>query len=123
MKHLKSLYESFEWWKLEPKLNVVDSNITLADSHDLLVKSDGNNLFVIYFPNTNVSFNASLTGLVNGEKYTAKWFNPRTGVNENLQNDLYVNNQKILLPVRPSQDDWLLILNKKQPDTNSGVKY
>ena len=123
MKHLKSLYESLEWWKLEPKLNVVDSNITLADSHDLLVKSDGNNLFVIYFPNTNVSFNASLTGLVNGEKYTAKWFNPRTGVNENLQNDLYVNNQKILLPVRPSQDDWLLILNKKQPDTNSGVKY
>ncbi|RLE26171.1 MAG: hypothetical protein DRJ61_18590 [Acidobacteria bacterium] len=122
MKHLKSLYESLEWWKLVPRLNSIDSNITLGDSQDVLVKSDTDNLFVIYFPNTTVSFNASLTGLTNGEKYAAKWFNPRTGVEQNLPNDLYVNNQKILLPVRPSQDDWFIILNKKHKPVEFHVR-
>ena len=108
MKILKSVYESCEWWKLEPKLNVIDSSI----NQEIPVKADGNKLFVIYFPDTYINFYASLTGLTNGDKYKAKFFNTRTGEKENLQTTFLVNNKRILLPERPSKEDWILILNK-----------
>ena len=108
MQHLRAAFESVAWWKLEPALGIVDP------PGDVLVKADGIDSLVLYFPpNAMVAPGARLTHMRDGNSYTAEWFNPRTGERTNLEPGLVVQRDRLPLPPRPNEEDWVLILRRK----------
>jgi hypothetical protein len=79
-----------------------------------LVKADGVDSLVLYFPpNATVAPSARLTHMRDGNSYTAEWFNPRTGERTILEPGLVVQRDRLSLPPRPNEEDWVLILRRK----------
>jgi len=114
MEHLKKCYESVEWWKLEPRPDAIKTTGKLEESERILTKADGENLFVIYFPRNTQNVKATLTGYQQQTEvavYSVLLFNPRTGSVKEL-NQIQMIDGELLLPQRPSDEDWLIILRK-----------
>ncbi len=119
MAHLKKCYESVEWWKLEPRPDVVKTAEELKEHQRILTKADGDRVFVIYFPRNTQSIKATLTGLkqqTEAAVYSVELFNPRTSSVEEL-NRIAVTESELALPNRPSAEDWLFILRELTTDS------
>lgn len=107
LQHLRACYESVAWWKLEPALGVIEP------PGDVLVKADGVNTLLLYFPaGARVSPSASLVRMPEGGGYLAEWFDPRTGQRTRLEAALTVKNDRLSLPHRPDEQDWMLVLKR-----------
>ena len=114
MRHLRSCYESVEWWKLKPKPTAVETDSPLAEMQRILTKADGDTIFLIYFPRRMpAGTKPRLTGVATGSTYSALWFDPRTGKKASLKQALTVHDDKLRLPRKPDERDWMLILRKK----------
>ncbi len=108
LQHLRACYESVAWWKLEPALAAVEP------PGDVLVKADGVNTLLLYFPaGAKVSPSASLVRMPEGGSYLAEWFDLRTGKGAKLEVALTVKNDRLPLPHRPDEQDWMLVLKRK----------
>jgi len=115
LQHLRACYESVAWWKLEPSLGAVEP------AGDVLVKADGTNVLLLYFlDGGNVSPNAYLSRMPEGGRYSAEWFDPRTGNRTKLESALVVQRERLrlLLPRRPDAQDWMLILKRTSEKKN-----
>jgi hypothetical protein len=120
MRILREVYESAQWWTLEPRPKAIKPSPALPERLRVLVKADGDKLFVVYFPDGLKPDTAlRLTGATPDARFTAQWVNLRTGekspagrsagaagsVTTNPTGDL-------ALPARPDDQDWVLILSK-----------
>ncbi len=104
MGRLRDFYEGLEWWELEPTTGV-PSNLRL------LVKSDGYNTILVWFPaGATYSTGTLLPGTAySGASYVATWFNPRTGATSGA-GTIVVSSPGLELPARPDSSDWMLLL-------------
>lgn len=110
MQHLRAVYESVEWWRLKPRVGAVPGS-------EVLVKADADRAFVLYFAASGKAPAACKLGKIpSGTRYTAAWFDPRTGRTTRLADPLVVREEGLTLPQRPDQDDWLLILTRASPE-------
>lgn len=104
MQHLRTCYESVDWWRLEPRVGAVPGT-------DIVVRSDADRVFLLYYVSGGKApTGCQLTGMPGGARYTAAWFDPRTGRTSRLDAPLIVGEQGLGLPLRPDREDWLLIL-------------
>jgi hypothetical protein len=112
MRHLRTVYESVEWWKLEPRPGAVTVEGKLKDATRPLAKSDGDAAHVVWFPmGSGAKSPASLA--CGGGPYAATWFDPRTGKREPLAAPLPVADGACALPARPDEEDWILVMKEK----------
>ena len=115
LQFLRQCYESVEWWQLEPQPGAI------RDHSDILVKSQSDKVFVVWFPaGVTVAEDARLFGArYDGATYTGEWFDPRTGTRTVLK-PIRVQARGLILPNRPSEQDWVLILRHRsggKPDS------
>jgi hypothetical protein len=108
MRHLRSFYESVEWWKMEPW----DARHV---SGDALVKSDGYSMVTAYLGRTSVDRGSiALSGLPDGASFSYEWFDPRTGSYAGATGVVAARHRELMLPNAPSRDDWLLRLRARR---------
>jgi hypothetical protein len=107
LQHLRACYESVQWWKLEPALGAIDPPA------EILVKADGTDTLLLYFPpGAKVSPSACLVRMPEDAHYRAEWFDPRTGKRTALSAALAVQHSRLLLPRRPDEQDWMLLVKR-----------
>lgn len=108
LEHLRSCYESVCWYRLVPRPNAI------VPRGDVLVKADGDHTFLLYYVDQGaVSDEAELQGASPGGEYLAMWFDPRTGMRRVMQEILTAGAKGLLLPKRPDERDWMLILERR----------
>lgn len=106
MLHLRSCYESVDWWRLEPRVGAVPGN-------DILVKADQTRTFLLYFiAGGKRRADSRLIRVPAGSRFTAVWFDPRTGQQTDVSGGLLADQQGLLLPAPPDMQDWMLVLRQ-----------
>lgn len=114
MGHMRRVYESVDWWKLEPRPGAVTAagNLTERESKQVLAKAFEDRLFLIYIP-SDIEPDSELTlqGTSNRLRYNMTWFNPRDGKFEQIPRRLNGSPGKLLLPSRPDDHDWVLVMS------------
>ncbi|MBN1349576.1 DUF4038 domain-containing protein [candidate division KSB1 bacterium] len=115
--HFKNLYTSLEWWKLTPRFD--DRNWgAFFDPARSLLSSDKQKTFVVFFFSDS-KLTGTLKNLDTSAVYLAKWFNPRDG-HYTLIDTLRQGSAAWLIPQRPTQADWILLV-KKIPSDPAGI--
>ena len=110
MGHMRRFFEGMDWWRLVPDIGktpffVPDGNVAYACA------SIGRSRYVLYFHDRKAVRTGSLRGTMEDVKYSARWFNPRTGVyGERFTLPDPVNGLR-RLPPKPDLEDWALDVN------------
>ncbi len=137
MAYMKTFYESVDWWKTQPRPGAVEMAIPLGDSltplarselqghrpsypflgdsFQPLARSDGDTLYIIWFPEGSDAKAAATLILMNNQRqfhYHAQWFNPRTGKHAFPVQTLPATYGICSLPKRPDDYDWVLLLTR-----------
>ncbi len=142
MAYMKTFYESIAWWKTQPRPGAVELATTLipltplarsnlqghhpsypflGDSFQPLARSDGDELYVIWFPEGCDAKAMATLVLMNNQHqfhYHARWFNPRTGKYRPRTQLVAATYGICTLPERPDDYDWILLLIR--PDDTTG---
>jgi hypothetical protein len=107
MKHLKTLFDSLEWWTLRPALELITDQPGRADPTRFVAaaQSEDKSWAIVYIP---VGGSIAVhTGSIKGAAL-AKWFNPRLGE--------WCAAEKLTAPDQtfrtPDSDDWILWIGK-----------
>jgi hypothetical protein len=106
--HLRSLFDSVEWWRLCPAPNLIAASGETLPREQFVVAacSEAADLAIVYIPaEGQVSLN--LEGMQ--PDLRAVWMNPRTGQRHNAAANSINGSQ--LSFVTPEPGDWVLILN------------
>jgi hypothetical protein len=106
--HVRALFESIAWWRLQPAPEMVVDNPGQTDPalHIAAARSPEGDLALVYLPTE-----APIT-LTGGSGLQAEWFNPRTG--DRTPTDLPQEGGTIrVLP--PTAGDWVLLLRATKP--------
>jgi hypothetical protein len=117
MQILRNLYESVEWWNLEPRSEALIFKGSTApdDPYQPTAKAYADDsLYVLYFPQ-NADPNAAYDLLLRTTdqlSFKAKWVDPQTGANTSMSSPLSALAGSCALPSRPSSEDWVLVLTK-----------
>lgn len=115
MGHMKKLYQSVDWWRLQPRPDAVVS-LTRKLNSDILVKADRTDTYVVYFSaGMPPSDRALLKGTDSTATYTCIWFDPRRGEFITAPSRPERDSRFLFLPTRPSEGDWILLLKKNGP--------
>ncbi len=115
MAYLKNFYEAFSWWKTLPRPGALVTPTHLDNIHQPLVRSDGDALHVVWFPeggNPKAAISLKLNNKLHRIYYNARWFNPSTGKSETHSQPLTGVNGICELPARPDGYDWILLLKR-----------
>lgn len=116
MGHMRRLYESVDWWKLEPRPGAVTANGKLPESRQVLVKAFEDDIFLIYIPpDIDPDRELTLQGTRDHLQYNMTWFNPRVGKFEQIPRQMQGASGKLLLPSRPDGQDWGLVVRAEEP--------
>jgi hypothetical protein len=94
--HMVDFFTSFEWWKLDPHDELVDSG-------DFCLAEPGR-LYVVYLPMAG-----KVTVKLEPGHYQATWFNARSGKSTTLP---VANGPKWTSPAAPDSGDWALLLKR-----------
>lgn len=112
MQYLRELYESVEWWKLEPQPGAVRVFSFSNFMMNPLASADVGNMYVVYFSRgLSADLNAYLR-VPDATPYQASWFNPRTGETTALDAQFAGQDGEVTLPDRPDTEDWVLVLKR-----------
>jgi len=114
MTHLRALYASVPWWKLEPRPDALRVEGLCTYMMQPLVKAASDDVYVIYFgrglqPDVSVS----LLDVDRRASYAAEWFDPRTGAVTPLTEQFELADGGLELPTRPDAQDWVLVMRKQ----------
>jgi len=117
MQYLRALYESVNWWELEPLSNGVTrvDGIVDPDWYQPRAKAKLDDVYLIWFP-YGVDGNASYTlqrQSAGQRTFTAQWFDPQTGT-VTPAGPVSCTVAICGLPSRPNSDDWVLVLTGEQ---------
>jgi hypothetical protein len=118
MQILRNLYESVEWWKLEPRFGALTPVGTDSpdDPWKPWAKGDGDSLYIIYFPegaDPTTVYELHLQAAAQ-QNFNAKWFDPQTGTTTPLAGSIGCAAGACSLPTRPDNGDWILVLTAAQ---------
>jgi hypothetical protein len=110
MTYLKTFFETYAWYKLQPSQDVVVNNTTHFISTS---KAKDNSFLIVYIPNGGtVTIN---TSQFNSTVAKAYWFNPRMG--NYIKIGLLSNTkEQVFKPPFDKErgNDWVLLITKKQ---------
>ncbi|MGC8625719.1 MAG: DUF4038 domain-containing protein [Phycisphaerae bacterium] len=151
MAYMKNFYGSISWWKTQPRPGAVEMAINpdaswerldlggrpptypfLGNSFQPLVRSDGDDLHIIWFPEGSGAKTAARLKLTHNTqpiRYHARWFNPRTGKSRKIVSSIPGIHGICPLPARPDDYDWVLLLlrletfNMLKPTHSKTAKY
>ncbi len=111
MKHLRTLMEMFEWWRLEPHREAV----TTEQANSVYCAAIPGNVYVIYI--TGGAAPAPVMAHIlerSGETYDGRWFNPRTGEWSEAEGAYSgYGCGWMWRTTTPDQEDWVLTLVKR----------
>lgn len=109
MSFVQQCYRKHEWWKLKPRPDAVEHH------PKLLTKSIDSDVFYIWYPvKVSIRGNARLQGTYpEGAVYTGEWFNVRDGSSIPINEITVGSDNKLVLPVKPDNNDWMLILSHR----------
>lgn len=113
MQHLKACYESVAWWKLTPRPDAITCPSATTDATRPLDKSDGDAVHLIWFPQGSGKTSDATLTLVNTSEiksYHGTWFDVRSGKRTDVTTPIAGKKGQCLLPERPDDKDWMLIL-------------
>jgi uncharacterized protein DUF4038/collagenase-like protein with putative collagen-binding domain len=115
MQYLRKLYESVEWWTLEPRYDgVARTDGTAAeDWFQPRAKAKGDELYLVWFPyghDASAAYTLRRQS-IEQETFDAKWFDPQTGV-FTVREPVSCAGADCELPSRPNSADWVLVLTK-----------
>lgn len=134
MTYLKDFFTGIDWTALSPSATAITWNgapaATNVDAPYQKANQD-NSLIVAYLPSTTAVYTGTVNGLSQGDTYTAKWFNTRTGTYTTISSNFSPNSAgQWSVPSQPSfSADWALLIYKttnkvEQPVANiSGGSY
>lgn len=110
-------FRGLDWWKLTPRFgDPAWSN--LGSGGDDLLASDANKSYVALFTSAG-----TLTGTIRkldpDHYYAGEWFNPRTGQRTSVGTRLEAPGGDLVLPERPSAEDWVLSVERGGPIGNA----
>ena len=119
MRPLRSFLTKYSWWRLEPHRDwlLVDGRpcplptaTDLTPPHCTTIPGE---LCIVYIPRGNASRALKLINL-NGSRYQASWFDPRTGETMPI-GDVSAGSAEwsILQRPAPTDEDWVLCLEKQ----------
>jgi hypothetical protein len=111
--YMHNFFDSFEWWKLVPCFDDPEAKHIKITNGLYSAAAIDNKIYVIYLYNKGASNSGnSLMGLAAGNTYTAKWFNPRTGVYLNIEDNVKGtgSNSAWQIPPKPDENDWVLFV-------------
>ena len=113
MQYLRALYESVNWWELEPLPDgmVRTDGTAVEDWYQPRAKAKGDEVYLIWFPYGSDG-NAAYTlrrQASSSRTFNAKWFDPQTGL---FATALPVScaATECAVPARPDNADWVLVL-------------
>jgi hypothetical protein len=110
MQILRNLYESVEWWNLEPRSEalIFKGSTALDDPYQPTAKAYADDsLYVLYFPQNadpNTAYDLLLR-TTDQLSVKAKWVDPQTGANTSMSSPLSALAGSCALPSRPSSED------------------
>ncbi len=119
--HIRKFFEGFDWWKLEPRPDLLvippelpsdakpregraSSAPTLKGEPMLLATPDRR--YVVYLPR-----GGSATVKLDGDGYSARWFNPRKG---QFAGKILAASGQWTSPLSPDAEDWVLLLERRK---------
>ncbi|MBP5661630.1 MAG: DUF4038 domain-containing protein [Clostridia bacterium] len=106
--YMKHFFEVLpDWTKLVPRFDNAQYADFAASSDKYIASTDDGHTVVCCFLNQDTSTGTVLK-LAAGQTYTALWFNPLTG--KFLPADVQVSGSTAVLPPKPNQEDWALVL-------------
>lgn len=108
MQYITEFYTSIEWWKLIPRFTD-PSWCTVSDGENVIVKSSGVSTYVAYFTSSGTS--CTFRNMSDSTPYVASWFNPRNGSSTLINSNVRSVNGSWTAPSKPTNEDWLLLLN------------
>jgi hypothetical protein len=112
MTYLYNFYTALDWWKLEPRFRD-PSWAKLANPEQIILKSDGNQVYVVHFGNITTK-TGLLKNMQPGASYTAKWFDPRKGEYTEISTSVQPSsNGEWEMPPKPDEQDWVLLMVKR----------
>ncbi len=120
LSHLRQCYESVAWWKLVPRPDAVELSGKASDATRPLVKSEGDAVHLIWFPQgwgAKTPATLKLAAAGGGGSFSATWFNPRDGKETRPASVLSSAGGRCPLPDRMDEEDWVLILRRTPAST------
>ena len=100
--HMVRFFTSFEWWKVDPHDELVNGGAFCL--------AEPNQRYIVYLPHGgNVEIK------LGPGRYENQWFNPRTGEYNALPD---ADGPVWTSPVAPDQEDWVLTLVRRDPDSS-----
>jgi len=109
MKVLGDFFRSIPWTRLEPRFGD-PAFCRWNEPENCVLATAGNELYFAYCHGKTAS--GELRGLDPDDKYSAEWFDPRTGVIRPVCASFQPEKGRWSVPERPTETDWLLIVKK-----------
>ncbi len=111
MNYLKEFYEYVGFNNLTPRFGSATWG-TFNNTEKSVLSSNGSDTYVVYFYDTATSTGA-LNNMNNSATYSAKWFNPRTGVYTLISGSISPSSGQYKIPSKPDADDWVLLVTNQ----------
>jgi hypothetical protein len=106
------LFNSLPWWQLIPRF--ANNNWgRFQDVNNVRLSTKNNNIYVAYFFGNNTK-TGTIKKMNNKLSYTAKWYDPRTGIYKMIGSEIQSTTGQWTIPTRPDSHDWILLLTSNK---------
>jgi hypothetical protein len=106
-KHMRSFFESMEWWKLTPRFGDPAWSALPEAFYALATIDRDSYVCYLYHPDTSTG---SLKNMRTDRTYAAQWFDPSTGEYRNIGEVKADCEGNWRIPPKPSAEDWVLLV-------------
>ncbi len=118
MAHFKTFFTSLDDWdRFVPRFNAPKWG-EWAQAEQAVLATVENKTFVVYFYGENTAL-ARLKNLQIGKRYSAQWFDPRTGTYSSISESFASTDGTWPVPQRPTRTDWVLLVRLKPTPENT----
>ena len=117
LRHLRSLFDRIEWWKLEPGQNLLHTDGLFAnEANEWYLRvpycaAAPGELYVVYMPQGTGKKSKQLQ-LEGSHEYRAYWYNPRDGGEKLIDIQELYGSSTWTVPDTPGPLDWVLVVQK-----------
>ncbi len=119
MTHLRKFFEYVDWTKLTPSF---DHEFGAFEMRKLVAISHIDKDVIVYYFFSPTEDLGILTGLKKNTRYQARWYDPINGYFSDAE-DIITETGNCPIPQKPSQRDWVLLLNTYDLGEYEAVPY
>jgi hypothetical protein len=106
---LKDFYLGLgDWQKLVPRFGDPAYG-SFANTEQSVLSTDGDTSYVVYFSDPSLA-TGTLAGMDDTKRYSATWFDPRTGEYQAIGDAISSSGGAWTIPERPDAEDWVLLV-------------